>query len=176
MPSVRGPAVLCGRAEDVSSLQLLRFIPLHVAARAPHGCSHTGLQLLPARSHTGHKYVLITVTFTVALYLLAENCCHLHAAVFIFNAPYLFLYLVIKKTSFAPERKIWFLFYFSLLLISPTCSSCFPSRSSCGPFGNGETVFNVTGVCVASLPSPAQTALRYLSSEAFALPLILTEV
>ncbi|XP_041789326.1 transmembrane channel-like protein 7 [Chelmon rostratus] len=50
------------------------------------------------------------------------------------------------------------------------------NMSSCGPFGNGETVFNVTGVCVASLPSPAQTALRYLSSEAFALPLILTEV
>ncbi|XP_073328630.1 transmembrane channel-like protein 7 [Pagrus major] len=48
--------------------------------------------------------------------------------------------------------------------------------SSCGPFGNGESVFNVTGVCVASLPSPARTALRYLSSEAFALPLILAEV
>ncbi|XP_070836124.1 transmembrane channel-like protein 7 [Chaetodon trifascialis] len=50
------------------------------------------------------------------------------------------------------------------------------NMSSCGPFGNGETVFNVTGVCVASLPRPAQTALRYLSSEAFALPLILAEV
>lgn len=48
--------------------------------------------------------------------------------------------------------------------------------SSCGPFGNGVTVFNVTGVCVASLPSPAQTTLRYLASEAFALPLLLAEV
>ncbi|XP_022611181.1 transmembrane channel-like protein 7 isoform X1 [Seriola dumerili] len=48
--------------------------------------------------------------------------------------------------------------------------------SSCGPFGNGETVFNVTGVCVKSLPSLAQSTLRYLSSEAFALPLILAEI
>ncbi|XP_051239757.1 transmembrane channel-like protein 7 [Dicentrarchus labrax] len=48
--------------------------------------------------------------------------------------------------------------------------------SSCGPFGNGETVFNVMGVCVDSLPSLAQSTLRYLASEAFALPLILAEV
>ncbi|XP_068448566.1 transmembrane channel-like protein 7 [Clinocottus analis] len=48
--------------------------------------------------------------------------------------------------------------------------------SSCGPFGNGETVFNVTRVCVNSLPSPAQTTLRYLASEAFVLPLILAEI
>ncbi|KAM4584062.1 transmembrane channel-like protein 7 isoform 2-T2 [Odontesthes bonariensis] len=47
---------------------------------------------------------------------------------------------------------------------------------SCGPFGNGETVFNVTGVCVESLPSPVQTTLRYLASEAFALPLLLAEI
>ncbi|XP_076584664.1 transmembrane channel-like protein 7 isoform X2 [Chaetodon auriga] len=50
------------------------------------------------------------------------------------------------------------------------------NMSSCGPFGNGETVFNVTGVCVASLPRPAQTAVHYLSSEAFAFPLLLAEV
>ncbi|XP_071359837.1 transmembrane channel-like protein 7 isoform X2 [Trachinotus anak] len=48
--------------------------------------------------------------------------------------------------------------------------------SSCGPFGNGETVFNVTGVCVDSLPNLAQSTLRYLASEAFALPLILAEI
>ena len=51
-----------------------------------------------------------------------------------------------------------------------------PPRLACGPFGSGETVFNVTGTCVASLPSPAQTTLRYLASEAFALPLILAEM
>ncbi|XP_018520292.1 LOW QUALITY PROTEIN: transmembrane channel-like protein 7 [Lates calcarifer] len=50
------------------------------------------------------------------------------------------------------------------------------NTSLCGPFANGETVFNVTGVCVDSLPSLAQSTLRYLASEAFALPLILTEV
>ncbi|XP_035039734.2 transmembrane channel-like protein 7 isoform X2 [Hippoglossus stenolepis] len=50
------------------------------------------------------------------------------------------------------------------------------NASSCGPSGNGETVFNVTGVCVNSLPSLAQSTLRYLASEAFALPLILAEI
>lgn len=51
-----------------------------------------------------------------------------------------------------------------------------PCRSPCGLFENGETVFNITGVCVASLPGPAQTTLSYLTSEAFALPLLLAEV
>ncbi|KAM9362620.1 transmembrane channel-like protein 7 [Symphorus nematophorus] len=50
------------------------------------------------------------------------------------------------------------------------------TMSSCGPFGSGKNVFNVTGECVASLPSPAQTTIRYLASEAFALPLILAEI
>ncbi|XP_054636142.1 transmembrane channel-like protein 7 isoform X2 [Dunckerocampus dactyliophorus] len=49
-------------------------------------------------------------------------------------------------------------------------------NSPCGPFGNGQSVFNVTGVCVESVPGLAQTALRYLASEAFALPLILAEI
>ncbi|XP_072240432.1 transmembrane channel-like protein 7 [Leuresthes tenuis] len=50
------------------------------------------------------------------------------------------------------------------------------NMSSCGPFGNGATVFNVTGVCVESLPSTVQTTLHYLASEAFALPLLLAEI
>ncbi|XP_041642293.1 transmembrane channel-like protein 7 [Cheilinus undulatus] len=50
------------------------------------------------------------------------------------------------------------------------------NMSSCGPFGNEQTVFNVTGVCVESLPTLAQKTLGYLASEAFALPLILAEV
>ncbi|KAI9533886.1 hypothetical protein NQZ68_018254 [Dissostichus eleginoides] len=49
-------------------------------------------------------------------------------------------------------------------------------RSSCGPFGNEQSVFNVTGVCVDSLPGPAQSTLRFLASSAFALPLILAEI
>uniref|UniRef100_A0A667WIX5 Transmembrane channel-like protein n=1 Tax=Myripristis murdjan TaxID=586833 RepID=A0A667WIX5_9TELE len=52
----------------------------------------------------------------------------------------------------------------------------FALSSSCGPFANGASVFNVTGVCVDSLPGPAQSAVRYLASEAFALPLILAEI
>ncbi|XP_062244704.1 transmembrane channel-like protein 7 [Platichthys flesus] len=48
--------------------------------------------------------------------------------------------------------------------------------SLCGPSVNGETVFNVTEVCVGSLPRLAQSTLSYLASEAFALPLILTEI
>ncbi|XP_015239792.1 PREDICTED: transmembrane channel-like protein 8 [Cyprinodon variegatus] len=50
------------------------------------------------------------------------------------------------------------------------------SRISCGPFLNQESVFNVTNKCVKRLPSSAQTAIRYLSSEAFALPLLLAEI
>lgn len=50
------------------------------------------------------------------------------------------------------------------------------TSSSCGPFGSEETVFNVTGECVKNLPAAAQTTIRYLSSEAFALPLILAEM
>ncbi|RVE75805.1 hypothetical protein OJAV_G00002110 [Oryzias javanicus] len=50
------------------------------------------------------------------------------------------------------------------------------TSESCGPLRSGETVFNVTGECVKSLPTAAQTTIRYLSSEAFALPLILAEI
>ncbi|XP_022063449.1 transmembrane channel-like protein 7 isoform X1 [Acanthochromis polyacanthus] len=48
--------------------------------------------------------------------------------------------------------------------------------SSCGPFGNGETVFNVTDVCFNKLPHAGKLTVRYLTSEAFALPLILAEI
>lgn len=51
--TVHGPAVLCGRAEDVSRLKLLSFIPPHVAARPPDGCNRTGHQPIPATSPTG---------------------------------------------------------------------------------------------------------------------------
>ncbi|XP_055773583.1 transmembrane channel-like protein 7 isoform X2 [Salvelinus fontinalis] len=52
----------------------------------------------------------------------------------------------------------------------------FEPSSSCGPFVGSATVFNVTAVCVDSLPGPAQSTLRYLSSEAFVLPLILAQI
>ncbi|KAM3623172.1 uncharacterized protein V6R79_007941 [Siganus canaliculatus] len=48
--------------------------------------------------------------------------------------------------------------------------------STCGPLGNGENMFNVTGACVGRLPNLAQSTLRYLASEAFAVVLILAEI
>lgn len=75
------------------------------------------------------------------------------------------------------------LFHFMLLLglamAGVTLASNFlrPSLlSTCGPFGNGDSLFNVTGECVGSLPRPAQSTLYYLSSEAFALPLLMAQV
>ncbi|XP_033831298.1 transmembrane channel-like protein 7 [Periophthalmus magnuspinnatus] len=47
---------------------------------------------------------------------------------------------------------------------------------SCGPFGNGRSVLNVTGACMQTLPSPVQTTIHFLSSAAFALPLLMTQV
>ncbi|KAK2815789.1 hypothetical protein Q5P01_026256 [Channa striata] len=50
------------------------------------------------------------------------------------------------------------------------------NMNSCGPFGNGQNVFNVTASCVDSLPDIAKKAVQYLASEAFAMPLILAEI
>ncbi|XP_066503999.1 transmembrane channel-like protein 7 [Hoplias malabaricus] len=47
---------------------------------------------------------------------------------------------------------------------------------NCGPFMGNSTVFNVTSACVRTLPGPAQTAIQYMTSEAFAFALILAEV
>ncbi|KAF6739005.1 Transmembrane channel-like protein 7 [Oryzias melastigma] len=76
------------------------------------------------------------------------------------------------------------LFYFMLLLgllmAAVTLGFNFQMQQStsksCGMLRSGATVFNVTGECVKSLPTAAQTTIRYLSSEAFALPLILAEM
>ncbi|CAL8330414.1 unnamed protein product [Lota lota] len=48
--------------------------------------------------------------------------------------------------------------------------------SSCGPSNGGASVLNVTGVCVDSLPRPAQKTFDYLASGAFAVPLIMAEI
>ncbi|XP_077096432.1 transmembrane channel-like protein 7 isoform X2 [Siphateles boraxobius] len=45
----------------------------------------------------------------------------------------------------------------------------------CGPFQDRD-VFNVTSVCLKTLPEPVQNTIRYISSEAFAIALILAEV
>ncbi|XP_065115298.1 transmembrane channel-like protein 7 [Paramisgurnus dabryanus] len=46
----------------------------------------------------------------------------------------------------------------------------------CGPFEGNNTIFNVTDVCIKTLPGPVQSTIRYVSSEAFAYALILAEV
>uniref|UniRef100_A0A9J7XEX7 Transmembrane channel-like protein n=1 Tax=Cyprinus carpio carpio TaxID=630221 RepID=A0A9J7XEX7_CYPCA len=46
----------------------------------------------------------------------------------------------------------------------------------CGPFEGNRTVFNVTSVCIKTLPNPVQTTISYISSEAFAFALLLAEV
>ncbi|TRY82674.1 hypothetical protein DNTS_032603 [Danionella cerebrum] len=46
----------------------------------------------------------------------------------------------------------------------------------CGPFEGNRTVFNVTGTCIETLPDPVQRGVRYISSEAFALTIILAQV
>lgn len=137
--SVQCPAVQRPRAADVSGLQLLSFIPLHVTARPFHVCGRPGIQPLSATKPTEQKNVRAS--------------------------------LQMRKRLARISSSLHFTFIISLI-----CCSSSISRSPCGPFGKGETLFNVTGVCVKSLPSPAQTTIRYLTSEAFALPLILAEM
>ncbi|KAK0144054.1 Transmembrane channel-like protein 7 [Merluccius polli] len=48
--------------------------------------------------------------------------------------------------------------------------------SSCGPFDGGASIANVTSVCVASLPGPAQNTLNSVASYSFAMLLILIEI
>nr|XP_015211919.1 PREDICTED: transmembrane channel-like protein 8 [Lepisosteus oculatus] len=50
-----------------------------------------------------------------------------------------------------------------------------PSRA-CGPFQEQERVLDVATVCIQSLPNATRPVLLYLVSEAFAIPLILTEI
>ncbi|XP_061536446.1 transmembrane channel-like protein 8 isoform X3 [Phycodurus eques] len=59
---------------------------------------------------------------------------------------------------------------------TPLDAKIFFQYSPCGPFGNGQSVLNVAGVCVESLPSLAKTIIRYMTSKAFALSLILAEI
>ncbi|XP_059904325.1 transmembrane channel-like protein 7 isoform X2 [Gadus macrocephalus] len=89
----------------------------------------------------------------------------------------------------APEQRMFraasssVLFHFMLLLglfmvagtlgLDVTRSRSKPSP--CGPFAGGS-VLNSTGVCVASLPGPLQSSLRYLASGPFVVPLIMAEM
>ncbi|KPP75823.1 transmembrane channel-like protein 7-like [Scleropages formosus] len=47
---------------------------------------------------------------------------------------------------------------------------------TCGPFLGSSTVFNVTTMCVDSLPVHVGDFIKFMSSEAFAVPLIVVEI
>ncbi|KAF7656021.1 hypothetical protein LDENG_00047370 [Lucifuga dentata] len=108
-----------------------------------------------------------TVTLVATFYIkkfVVLRCCVAEQRMFqASSSSVLFHFMLLLGLLMALATLGFNLYQFSLL-------------SSCGPFGNGETVFNVTGVCVDSLPGPAQTTLRYLASEAFAMSLILAEI
>ncbi|XP_017333815.1 transmembrane channel-like protein 7 [Ictalurus punctatus] len=46
----------------------------------------------------------------------------------------------------------------------------------CGPFQGNQTVYNMTNACVDTLPYAAKTVIRYMTSAAFAVSLILMEI
>ncbi|KAG7491175.1 hypothetical protein MATL_G00000330 [Megalops atlanticus] len=74
------------------------------------------------------------------------------------------------------------LFHFMLLLgllmavVALSVNLRMAPSAGCGPFQGRDSVFNVTAVCVDTLPRPGPSIIRYLRSEAFALPLILAEI
>uniref|UniRef100_A0A672F9G5 Transmembrane channel-like protein n=1 Tax=Salarias fasciatus TaxID=181472 RepID=A0A672F9G5_SALFA len=77
----------------------------------------------------------------------------------------------------ASSSSVFFHFMLLLGLLLAGVTLGFNLRQSpCGPFPGDQTVLKVTETCVGSLPSMVQTILRYLASEAFALPLILAEI
>ncbi|XP_048871484.1 transmembrane channel-like protein 7 [Brienomyrus brachyistius] len=51
-----------------------------------------------------------------------------------------------------------------------------PPSPQCGPFKGRSTVFNITAECVDSLPKVPRDLIHFMSSEAFALSLILAEI
>uniref|UniRef100_A0A8C4Z348 Transmembrane channel-like protein n=1 Tax=Gadus morhua TaxID=8049 RepID=A0A8C4Z348_GADMO len=82
----------------------------------------------------------------------------------------------------APEQRMFraasssVLFHFMLLLgLFMVAGTLGLDPSPCGPFAGGS-VLNSTGVCVASLPGPLQSSLRYLASGPFVVPLIMAEI
>lgn len=95
--------VLCSRAEDVSSLQLLCFVPLHVAAGPSHGCSLAGFQPLPVWTHTQRTKPL------------ENNFCLQHwdnaRRLFIHNALYvsvcIYLFIYCNASSVALKTVVW---------------------------------------------------------------------
>ncbi|XP_013869456.1 transmembrane channel-like protein 7 isoform X2 [Austrofundulus limnaeus] len=107
----------------------------------------------------------ITLVFTVYIKKFSVlRCCVAEQRMFRASNSSVLFYFMLLLGLFMAAAALVFDFYNPKIILS------------CGPFINGETAFNVTQYCVTSLPNSAQTALRYLASEAFALPLILAEI
>uniref|UniRef100_A0A3Q4N9V9 Transmembrane channel-like protein n=1 Tax=Neolamprologus brichardi TaxID=32507 RepID=A0A3Q4N9V9_NEOBR len=70
--------------------------------------------------------------------------------------PPVLLSFIFNLKPFRIRIKPIFIFYLYFLLI---CIASAIPRTSCGPFRNEQTMFTVTGDCVKSLPSPAQTTI-----------------
>lgn len=65
----------------------------------------------------------------------------------------------------------WFSFIFLLSLLLFRFAPC-----GCDPFQGNQTVYNMTNACVDTLPYAAKTVIRYMTSAAFAVSLILMEM
>ncbi|XP_026159193.1 transmembrane channel-like protein 7 [Mastacembelus armatus] len=108
--------------------------------------------------------VILVVTFNIKKFTILK-CCEAEQRFFRASSSSVLFHFMLLLGVFMAATTLGFNLYQQDVVMS-----------TCGPFGNGETVFNVTRVCVDSLPSLAQSTLRYLASEAFALPLILAEI
>ncbi|XP_068176898.1 transmembrane channel-like protein 7 isoform X2 [Antennarius striatus] len=112
--------------------------------------------------------VTLTATFYIKKFTLLR-CCVAEQRMFRASSSSVLFHFMLLLGLLVAKIALGFNIYWQELISEMNISSC-------GPFANGQTVFNVTGVCVASLPGPVQNILCYLTSKAFALPLVLAEV
>ncbi|KAF3687321.1 Transmembrane channel-like protein 7 [Channa argus] len=118
-----------------------------------------------------------TVTLVATLYIkkfMVLRCCVAEQRFFrASNSSVLFHFMLLLGLLMAASTLGFYLYQqVAVDNISPSLLS----GTFCGPFGNGQNMFNVTRSCVDSLPAIAKTTLGYLVSEAFAMPVILAEI
>lgn len=116
--------------------------------------------------------LIVTVTLTATFYIkkfTVLRCCMAEQRMFRgSNTSVLFHFMLLLGLLMA---SVVLGFYFNPHVVHGA-----RNVTSCGLFEGGETVFSVMGECVENLPVLMQTTLYYLTSEAFALPLILAEI
>lgn len=119
--------------------------------------------------------VILVATFYIKKFSVL-HCCVAEQRMFRASTSSVLFHFMLLLGLFMAAATLGFNLYLYPDQEGLTSSTSMASLSSCGPFGNGQTVFNVTGNCVDKLPSAAKTAVSYLASEAFALPLMLAEI